>query len=87
MRGFEHPDRAAERHHELDDEDFSRERRADRLADHTPAITYGMGYGGEEQEGPRITSAMTTLAYTVLNGSWADAREASKVLAELVLEA
>lgn len=40
-----------------------------------------------EQPGARITTAMTVLAWTVLEGSWHDARDACRALAQLILEA
>lgn len=91
MRGEEHPDRISERWEDLADEDLLRERREDRLGDFTGLDYQGsgaVGHGGFQcADGPRLTSAMTTLAWTVLNGSDFDRRDACKALAELVLEA
>lgn len=72
MRPYEeHPDRTSERWQRADDEDYERQRREDRIADHTP----------------RVSTPMVVLSWTVLHGTWHDARDAARALAELALEA
>jgi hypothetical protein len=79
--GHEDPDRISERLQAEQDECYAERLREDRIADYTPA-NCSPGGGGAQ-----VTSAMQTLAYTVLNGPDHDRRDAARVLAQEVLEA
>jgi hypothetical protein len=72
-----------------DDEErrYQSERQADRISDHTPAPALPPQVRRSPPAPSPITSAMSTLAWTVLHGNWHDARDASKALANIVLEA